>query len=318
MPPVSDNDNISLGLDDLVPAEYQGTDQFLDIVTWNIRYFHDMDKTRVDRIVSVLAALNADIIVLQEIRNKSLDIVAEKLSEIGAGNYEVNYGTTGGNQRVAIMHDLDWVRSKDDIREIYSKGEITADGKDAFPRLPLLGMFTTVSSDPTGASQPFDFQLLGLHLKSQRGGGSGQRRAAARALRNWLEDEAPAIDADVIMLGDWNASPDDADWGSIHELETQNKAKFQSVNDKTAISHLMYKNKQDIGSRLDLSAISMAAFDELQKPPSPVRWKSLDDLLAANPKAKEIQEYIKQIRLKISDHLPVVVRFFIDEKSGVS
>ena len=126
------------------------------------------------------------------------------------------------------------------------------------------------------------------------------------------------MDADVILLGDWNAPPDDTAWKPIDELEQQRKAKFQSINDKTNISHLMYKNKQDIGSRLDLGAISMAAFDELYKPPAPVRWKSLDKLLATNPKAKQIRNYIKQVREKISDHLPVVVRFYIDEQSPAS
>lgn len=317
MPPFKPpkNDKISLGLEDLVPAKYKGTDQYLDVVTWNIRYFHDLDKQRVNRVVDILSALNADIIVLQEIRDQSLDAVAEKLTKDGAGNYEVNYGTTGGNQRVAVMHDLDWVRSKDDVRELFGKGQIKADGKDAFPRLPLLGIFTTVSPDATGASQPFDFQLLGLHLKSQRGGGGGQRRKAAEALRNWLEHEAPAVDADVILVGDWNAPPDDAAWEPLQGLEQQGKAKFRSINDKTAISHLMYKNKQEIGSRLDLGAISMAAFDELHKPPAPVHWKSLDKLLATNPKAKQIRNYIKQVREKISDHMPVVVRFYIDEQS---
>jgi len=317
MPPFTPppNDNISLGLNDLVPTKYKGTDKYLDIVTWNIRYFHDMDSQRVSTVARILAALNADIIVLQEIRNNSLDVVAEKLSAAGAGHYEVNYGATGGNQRVAIMHDLDWVRSKDDIRELFGKGQITADGKDAFPRLPLLGVFTTVSPDAESISQSFDFQLLGLHLKSQRGGGGNQRRKSAEALRDWLEHDAPAVDADVIMLGDWNASPDDTAWKPFHELEGANKAKFRSLNDDTAISHLMYRNKTDIGSRLDLGAISMAAFDELHKPPTPVRWKSLDKLLASNPKAAQIRKYLKEVRDKISDHLPVVVRFYIDERS---
>ena len=78
---------------------------------------------------------------------------------------------------------------------------------------------------------------------------------------------------------------------------------------------MRYKNKQDIESRLDLGAMSMAAFDELYKPPAPVSWKSLDKLLTTSPKAKQIRKYIKQVREKISDHLPVVVRFYIDEQS---
>jgi hypothetical protein len=79
----------------------------------------------------------------------------------------VEYGTTGGDQRIAVMYDLDWIRAKDDIEELFGKGTIIAgDGKDAFPRLPLYAYFTSLSV----GGEPFDFQLAGLHLKSQRGG----------------------------------------------------------------------------------------------------------------------------------------------------
>ena len=111
--------------------------------------------------------------VLEEILEGSLQEVAKQLSDRRAGNYEVAYGETGGNQRVSIMHDIDWVRSKDNITELFGRNSVvTADGKDAFPRLPLHSYFTVLSE----IEEAFDLQIIGLHLKSQRGGGQSQRQ----------------------------------------------------------------------------------------------------------------------------------------------
>lgn len=305
------NDNLSVSFKNLVPEKYRGTDQYLDIVAWNIRYFHHKDKKRVARVTDILTALNADVIVCEEILDQSLNEVAEGLTKRGAGHYEVVYGTTGGNQRVAMLYDLDWVRAKDDIREVYKKGEFTVDGKEVFPRLPLLGFFTSISH----VSNPFEFQLMGLHLKSQMGGGEDQRRKAAETLADWLQKDAPHVDADVILIGDWNAAPDADVWKPFHKLEQEGKAAFRSVNDKDDFSHLMFKNKKNFGSRLDLGAISASAEEEIRSPVETVRWTTLTKLLAKNPEGKAIQKYIKTMRTSVSDHMPVVTRFYVQEQN---
>jgi len=310
------NDNLSHAFSalDMIPPGYRGSDRFLDVVSWNIRYFNDHDYFRVDRIVKILNALNADIIVCQEILDGSLEVVAQELESLGAGYYNVIYGTTGGNQRVAIMYDLEWVRAKDDPKELFGKGQVrTNEGKDAFPRLPLHGYFTCLASEENAA--PFDFQLIGLHLKSQRGGGDMQRELSAKKLCDWMKDEAPLVDSDVIMIGDWNADPTADVWEPIRNMESDGDVAFTSINDKSDFSHLMYRNKKNIGSRLDMAAISMAAIDDMINPPDTVQWKNLTELLEANPKAKAIKAFIKDVRDKVSDHMPIVTRFYFEEHS---
>jgi len=137
------NDNLSNAFDrlGLVPPKYRGTDQLLDIVTWNIRFFHDQDRDRVKRIVNVLSELNADIIVLEEIKDQSLEVVAQELNRIEAGYYETAYGTTGGDQRVAIMYDLDWIRAKDDIHELFGKEKVMVGSKRHFPAPSSVQLF---------------------------------------------------------------------------------------------------------------------------------------------------------------------------------
>jgi endonuclease/exonuclease/phosphatase family metal-dependent hydrolase len=293
----------------LVPEELRGTDKFLDVVCWNIRFFHDRDPGRVANIVEVLNELNADVVVMEEILEGSLEVVAQRLGELGAGYYQVAYGTTGGNQRVAMMYDLDWVRAKDDIQELFGKGQLrTGSGKEVFPRLPLWAYLTCLTNN--NQSAPFDFQLVGVHLKSQRGGGEDQRRAAAQRLAKWLGEEAEERDADVIILGDWNEPPGSPTWQPIHQLEEQGRVAFGKVNDSSNISHLMYRNKNDVGSRLDLEMISVAALDKVKEHPRAIHWKPLSQLLATSPQGQKIKDLLKQISNQISDHMPVVSRFY--------
>jgi endonuclease/exonuclease/phosphatase family metal-dependent hydrolase len=309
------NDKLSKALIDIVPKEYRGTNQFLDIVAWNVRYFHDRDPQRVNNVASVLAELNADIFVFEEILDGSLEVVAEKLKSAGAGNYKTAYGKTGGDQRVAMMYDLDWIRAKDDIGELFSKNQFKVDGKDAFPRLPLRAYFTGLAQ---GDVEPFDFQLLGLHLKSQRGEAdstSKQRAKSADALRGWLLGDAQKVDSDVIMMGDWNEPPDAAAWAPFRDMETKGQVLFHALNDTGCISHLMYKNKNEIGSRLDLGAVTVSSAKEMvNRRADVVQWKSLSDLLKGNPKAAQVKAYISQISNDLSDHMPIVMRFYFQKK----
>ena len=62
-------DNISTLLDakQLVPKKFRFTDKYLDVVSWNIRWFDASDGDRVKAIVDILAVLNADFLVLTEI-----------------------------------------------------------------------------------------------------------------------------------------------------------------------------------------------------------------------------------------------------------
>jgi endonuclease/exonuclease/phosphatase family metal-dependent hydrolase len=305
--------NLSASIDAaIVDRKYRGTDRYLDVVTWNIRWFNSRDAQRVENMVTVLTALNADVIVLQEIEAGSLDGLAGELSAAGVGLYKVAYGTSGGDQRIAMLYDTEWVRAKDEIHEIVGKREVlTRAGKDAFPRLPLWGYFTGLPVNVRNES--FDFQLVGIHLKSQLGDGvtdKEQRHKAAEWLARWLDDDAQDVDTDVLIVGDWNEPPSADTWQPFADLEADAKVLFRRVNDDDAISHLMYKRKDDIGSRLDIKVASASAGGYRRGDPKVVRWTTLVKLLAGNPSAAAIKQFIREVSRDLSDHMPVVSRFY--------
>lgn len=129
-------------------------------------------------IFQILAALNADLFVFQEVAGPSadgrypgsLDDIAEALTASGAGNYAVYYTKAGGEQRVAMMYDRDWVRAKADVDELFPRSTYrTPDGKDAFAgRTPLYGYFTARAVGEANPNTPGVMTRGGRSLISKR------------------------------------------------------------------------------------------------------------------------------------------------------
>ncbi len=306
------NDNISALLGGINP-KFIDMDDFLDIVQWNLRWFNSRETDRAKKIEQVLSTLNSDIFVFQEVAEGSLDGIAKSLSDNGKGSYEVRYGTTGGQQRLAIMWDMEWVRLKDEIKELFGKNAVTTpSGKDVFPRLPVWSYFfckSTISN-----KRGFDFQLVALHLKSQLDkGGSGeadlQRALSASKLSDWLIKEANNFDADSLLLGDWNEPPSAKAWDSFRQLESEKKVKFMGINDESNFSHLYYRNRNDVGSLLDLRVVTSPFARQMNKTGGTIHWLALEELLQSGAKASAVKKIINEIKNEITDHMPVLTRF---------
>jgi len=296
-----------------IDKKFIDEDDFIDIVQWNLRWFTDRDKERYNRIFQVLKHLNSDVFVFQEIADGSLDQMALDLSKEGKGYYEVAYGETGGQQRVAIMWDTEWVRTKDDVTELFGKKQVTTPGgKDVFPRLPLWSYL--YCKPVNGITGGIDFQLVGLHLKSQldragEGEDNLQRALSAAKLADWLQKDGTSYDADIILLGDWNQTPSAEEWDAFHRLEKTGKVKFTEINDETNLSHLYYKNRKEVGSLLDLRVITSPFAAKMNKAGGTVKWLKLEDLLESSAGAGEVKKAIEAIKNEITDHLPVLTRF---------
>ncbi len=325
----SDNDSYSFAVDDLVPKRYIGTDRYLDVIQWNLEWFGASKSTARDArrwnlIVGILEKLNADLYIFQEIAGPTptragvMDAVAAELTKRGAGEYVVDYTKAGGEQRVAMMWDRQWLRAKSDVTELFGCGaHKLPDGSDAFAgRTPLYGWFTGKlaagpSSRPGGS---FDFQVLGVHLKAMADGGP-QRKESAKVLADWMRQDAVKIDADVLIMGDFNAPPDDACWEPFQQLEETGQAGFRKINDPSDFSYLWLANKRDkYLSKIDLAVASTASQAQVKGDlEKSVRWKPIEDVIAAthgNLTSRQVTALLKEIKDSISDHLPNFSRFY--------
>ena len=302
-PPIAANDRLSRILVDLVPKELRGTDRYLDVVNWNIRYFNARDPDRVKQITRVLKEINGDIFVLQEIEDGALEGVVAALIEGGDGLYKAVYGRTGGDQRVAFVYDTEWVKAKQDTAELFTDEPpyIAGTRKRVFPRLPLHSQFVGRAK-----TRAFDFNLVGVHLKSQRADAAGddgtvQRQASALRLARWIVEDTED-ERDVIIAGDWNAAPDRPEWDPMHALEADDKIRFGAWTAGAEASHFYKSGK---GTRLDLVVVSAEAGKNAKdKAARVIRWK---DAFASKARLVELIE-------KISDHMPVIARFYFRDR----
>ncbi|MDX1951163.1 MAG: endonuclease/exonuclease/phosphatase family protein [Verrucomicrobiota bacterium] len=338
----ADNDNYSEALSDIVPKEYRGSDRYLDVIQWNIEWFgaaksRSKDARRFALVQQILQTLNADLFIFQEIAGPSpdgrregvLDPIARALTETGAGDYAVDYTLAGGEQRVAMMWDRDWIRAKDDVKELFPKGTHKMPGgqADAFAgRTPLYGYFTAripidlddIAPNPTGGLEKFDFQALGVHLKAMADG-APQREESARVLAAWLQNEALVTDNDTLIMGDFNAPPGDKCWDPFAALENapNSKVKFRSINDPSDFSYMWLANRTTkFTSKIDLAVISLASADQIVgKPAQVVRWKPIQDVIAetGDMTKAEVVAVLREMKETISDHLPVLHRFYLTQ-----
>lgn len=334
----ADNDHLSQAFTGarLVPERYRGTDKFLDVVQWNLEWFGASksrlrDQNRFQLIFEILEALNADLFVFQEVVGRTetqpgaLDPIAEALTTANAGDYRVEYSGAGGEQRIAMMWDRDYVRSKIAPEDLFARGtHRTPDGKDAFAtRAPLYAYFAVREDaiEPGGGTQTFDFQILGVHLKAMTEG-HPQRLKSAEVLSEWLVNESPRTDSDAVILGDWNAPPDDPCWKPFHDLEEQpeGRVKFREINDPSDYSYLWLRNRSDkFLSRIDLTAMTLSSFRQVEgQAARVVLWQPVEETLAraGGWKAAEAVRLLKRVKEEVSDHLPVISRFYWTDGQG--
>jgi len=242
------NDHISTAFEDFVSVWARGTDQFLDIVQWNIEWFEAAKSAAKDRkrhaiVIEILKTLNADLFIFQEVAGPTrsgkpgvLDSVADALTESGNGDYRVEYTLAGGEQRVAMMWDRDFLRAKGEVEDLFPRGTHTVEGKDAFAqRTPLYGHFEVRTLE---RDRRFDFQALEVHLKAM-GDGHVQRRHSAAVPSDWIVTDARQTDSDILIVGDFNAPPSEAaSWQPFHDLEdNDDRVKFRSINNGSEFSY---------------------------------------------------------------------------------
>lgn len=165
----------------------------LRLVTWNIHKGIGTDRLyRLERIVEVLRALDADVVCLQEVdegvrrsgRESQLGRLADELGYAHAAlGLNVRVGSGGYGSATLSRHPL-W-----DVRNV----DLTVG-----PKKPRSGLVTRVEHGPPGGWLLANVHLGLMHLE--------RKVQVRRLLGNLLEDALPG--RPMVIAGDWN------EWGS--------------------------------------------------------------------------------------------------------
>jgi endonuclease/exonuclease/phosphatase family metal-dependent hydrolase len=173
----------------------RGTEDNLDIATWNVREFPQAGQRTVDTLAIMIRDLQLDIIAMEEI-NDTLAF-ADLLSQLPGwdGFYSPDITTADSYQKTGLLYRTDQI-------EILSWEPIFVLGHDwEFPRPPL--RITVLAHMPSG---DFDFYLIVMHLKAYDDDTSRARRMIAMGvLKEYLDELVPFLpDHDWMVVGDWN------------------------------------------------------------------------------------------------------------------
>lgn len=271
-----------------------GTEETFDIVTWNIENFPKRDPETSDLLKTLLPALKADCIAIQEVNN--ISAFHSLVSKIPGWSYRIS---SSGDTQTAVMYDTSTV-------QVDSSATIFTDMSNPFPRPPLLMKIRW---------QQQELVLISLHLKAfgdnvideaDAWDEEVRRRYACQLLDQYIAENFGS--SKVLVVGDMN--------DQIQEAEASNV--FLSFIGKPA----EYKFA-DMGIAQNLSS------QNCSYPPSS---SHIDHILMSNELFYDFSRsgnYALTIRMELkvvggwfnydkylSDHRPVAARFKIMPETG--
>ncbi|GAB4377566.1 MAG: hypothetical protein Kow0042_25490 [Calditrichia bacterium] len=237
-----------------IKLEPFGSENSLEILTWNIENFPKIGAQTVTDVVEIIRDLGADIIAMQEIRDTvSFRLVLSKLPNYD-GTYSNDVYGDGSYQKTAVIF-------KKDMVSLLDKEMLFPNDSYSFPRPPLQVYLRVQKNNRT-----FDFYLIVLHLKAfSSSEDQARRRQACQKLKIYLDDQlATGPEKEFIVLGDWNDSLTDPDPENVFKVFLDDPADYHFLTASLAQSpqenatYIGYS----IGSVIDHILITQEVTDE--------------------------------------------------------
>jgi len=237
-----------------------GSDETLEIVTWNIESFPKLQNETIDLVVQLINEMDADIICLQEIEDNAAFIELD--SQLT--NWDGFRGSGAAyNINLAILY-----KNTADFQFI-SIEELFTDDWYAFPRSPLKLEFLWNNET---------FFVINNHLKASGGDDNEKRRReACEGLHDYVLTELP--DENVIITGDLNDLIIDPPDKNVYNVFLDDPDNFTFADYDIAYGSALYWSWNNGSSHLDHIIISNELFDEFSNSQSGIQTIRIDDYL---------------------------------------
>ena len=178
-----------------------GEQSELKLAAWNIRIMSDNSRTDAELEAIARTLVDYDFIAIVELRDEVvLKRTQEILLQMGkAYQYQLSPAVGRGvKERYAFLY-------REDLVDVVEQGELypdAANGIDNFSRDPYWATFR---------AGEFDFSVIAVHVIW--GDTVGPRKAEVRALADvyGYVQEANGVEEDVLLVGDFNRNPNDAE-----------------------------------------------------------------------------------------------------------
>jgi endonuclease/exonuclease/phosphatase family metal-dependent hydrolase len=182
----------------------------LSFASWNVEHFHGKAE-RVERVVSLLASVNADLFALYEVKGKT--VYADLKTRMPTHNFVITERTDSSSMEILIgfRKSLDiFVTQRDEFRS----------------KLPTMrpGMLATITRG--GAEYAFLF----LHLKSfddpRSWGLRDDMFKHVASLKRALDRRSPAGPAKFMVMGDLNTMGLSAPFNDVSDIDGMQELRF--------------------------------------------------------------------------------------------
>lgn len=256
-----------------------GSDETLEIVTWNIESFPKLENETIDLVVQLINEMDADIICLQEIVSNTAFIELDnQLTDWdgfrGSGAaYDIN---------LAVLYKNSADFQLESIEELFTNEWY------AFPRSPIQLEFLWNNET---------FYVITNHLKASSGDDNEERRReACEGLHDYILTELP--DENVIITGDLNDLIIDPPDMNVFNVFLDDPDNFTFTDYDIAYGSARYWSWGNGSSHLDHIIISNELYDEFANALSSIHTIRIDDYLDGGWSFYDGY---------ISDHRPVVL-----------
>ena len=269
-----------------------GTDQTLDIITWNIEHFPKANQITVDYLTQLILVLDAEVYALQEIESESyFDTLIVQINMLDTENTWSGYraSTASYSVNLAYIYKTNVIQIND-IYEIYASYNYSRE----FPRRPLM-----MEMQWNGT----DVYIINNHLKAMGDGyldlgdewdEETRRFDACNLLDEYISQNLP--DENVIVLGDLNDELTDSPSNNVFVSFLNETDEYDFTDMEIAEGSSVYWSYPSWPSHLDHILITNELFDEFILEDSDIQTLRIDVLLDGG-----WSEYDNNI----SDHRPV-------------
>ena len=274
-----------------------GTEETLDIITWNIEWFPKNDQTTLQYVVEIIEAMDADIIAIQEVDdyfyfNDLVDFLAE---------YD-GYYQSSNNRGLAYLY-------KSDIISINNAYELFLAPPESynFPRFPMVLDVNYYQEQGVLINNHYKCCGDGDLDLNDSGDEETRRYNANLLLKDYMDTELNNVP--VVLLGDLNDILTDAPQDNVFQnfLDDPNNYLFTDI--AIAMGPTTNYSYPSWPSHIDHILINKELFTPFFADGGGVETIKVDDFLAGG-----FQEYDQNV----SDHRPVGMRVVLPQVLGAS
>lgn len=263
-----------------------GSDETLDILTWNIEWFPKNGQTTVDSVALIIKSLDVDLLALQEIK----DTVMFKTMLAGLEGYE-GYLESSWFAGLAYIYKTATVEINK-IYEIYTSQPYWS----PFPRSPMVMEMTFKNEDFIIINNHFKCCGDGILNINDPDDEENRRLTASILLKEYIDLNFD--DDNVIILGDLNDLLEDDFANNVFDPFINDYENYLFVDMAIAYGSISEWSYPNWPSHLDHILITDDLFDEFENDSSEVRTIIIDNYM----------DGFWQYDANISDHRPVALR----------